>query len=66
MRPWMAMGGAVLAASVAVVQAAMAADNSNVVELVKATPRGPYVAATLVVVLVALLMAAGFLKRSNR
>jgi len=54
MRPWMAMGGAVLAASVAVVQAAMAADNSNVVELVKATPRGPYVAATLVVVLVAL------------
>jgi len=66
MKWWKAGGVGVLVAAAVPVAAAMAAGNSDVAGLVETAPSGPYVASTLVVVLVALLLAAGFLKRSNR
>jgi hypothetical protein len=60
------LGLAVLAAVVSIAPAAQGAGNADVATLVESAPAGAFVAGWLVVVLVALLLAAGLLKRGNR
>ena len=60
------LGVVALVAVAWIAPAAQGADNKDVATLVESTPAGAFVAGWLVVVLVALLLAAGLLKRGNR